>query len=131
MKIGILGSGRVGQAIAARLAEFNQDVMVGTRSPEKIKKWSAQNPRLKTGSLGEQIQRLLPQTKVVKTLNTVNIGVMINPRTVAGGDHTLFLSGNDQATKDQVGRLLAECSAGAISLTWAISARRAAPKHCC
>ena len=169
MKIGILGSGNVGQAIAARLAELNQDVMIGTRSPEKIKEWAAQHPKVKTGSLsqaaaqgeivfntttgsgslealtatgeanlngkvlidlsnpldfshgmpptltvcnndslGEQIQRLLPQTKVVKTFNTMNVGLMVNPRSLADGDHTLFLSGNDQAAKDQVGRLLAE-----------------------
>lgn len=169
MKIGILGAGRVGQALAAKLAERNQDVMIGTRSPAKIKDWTAQNPRVKSGSLshaaahgeivinatsgggalealktagaanlngkilidlsnpldfshgmpptllvcntdslGEQIQRLLPQAKVVKTLNTTNVLVMVNPQALAGGDHTLFLSGNDQVAKDQVGRLLAE-----------------------
>jgi len=169
MKIGILGSGNVGREIAARLVELNLDVMLGTRSPEKIKDWSAQHPKVKTGSLsqaaaqgeivfntttgsgslealtaageanlngkvlidlsnpldfsngmpptltvcnndslGEQIQRLLPQTKVVKTFNTMNVGLMVNPRSLADGDHTLFLSGNDQAAKDQVSRLLAE-----------------------
>ena len=33
-----------------------------------------------TDSLGEQIQRALPETKVVKTLNTMNCQVMIDPR---------------------------------------------------
>jgi predicted dinucleotide-binding enzyme len=50
-----------------------------------------------TDSLGEQIQRTFPGAKVVKTLNTVSAAVMVNPALLAGGDHTLFLSGNDPA----------------------------------
>jgi predicted dinucleotide-binding enzyme len=59
-----------------------------------------------TDSLGEQIQRAFPQTRVVKTLNTVNAFVMIDPARVAGGDHTMFLSGNDAAAKTAVADLL-------------------------
>jgi predicted dinucleotide-binding enzyme len=55
-----------------------------------------------TDSLGEQIQRAFPQVKVVKTLNTVNANVMVNPRQVADGDHHLFVSGNDAQAKAQV-----------------------------
>ena len=33
MKIGILGSGMVGQTLAAKLAERGQDVMVGHAQP--------------------------------------------------------------------------------------------------
>jgi len=54
-----------------------------------------------TDSLGEQIQRVFPETKVVKTLNTVNATVMVNPGLVPG-DHDLFVSGNDSAAKAQV-----------------------------
>ena len=61
-----------------------------------------------TDSLGEQIQRAFPQTKVVKTLNTLNAGLMVNPGGLAGGDHTIFVSGNDAAAKAEVSRLLAE-----------------------
>jgi 8-hydroxy-5-deazaflavin:NADPH oxidoreductase len=53
-----------------------------------------------TDSLGEQIQRVFPETKVVKTLNTVNASVMVNPGAVPG-DHDLFVSGNDAAAKAQ------------------------------
>lgn len=52
-----------------------------------------------TDSLGEQIQRAFPSIRVVKTLNTVNASVMVNPTVVGGGDHTLFVCGNDDAAK--------------------------------
>lgn len=61
-----------------------------------------------TDSVGEQIQRAFPRAKVVKTLNTVTAAVMVNPALVANGDHTLFLSGNDQAAKAQVSTWLKE-----------------------
>lgn len=61
-----------------------------------------------TDSLGEQVQRLLPQTRVVKTLNTVNAELMVRPATLAKGEHTLFLSGDDDAAKAQVRTLLCE-----------------------
>ena len=53
-------------------------------------------------SLGERIQRALPHTKVVKTLNTMNALVMVNPRSIGGGDHHVFLSGNDPIAKRKV-----------------------------
>lgn len=37
-----------------------------------------------TDSLGEQIQRTFPEAKVVKTLNTMNAGLMVDPGRVAG-----------------------------------------------
>lgn len=58
-----------------------------------------------TDSTGEQIQRAFPQTRVVKTLNTVNAFVMVNPSRVPG-DHNLFLNGNDEGAKAQVKKLL-------------------------
>ena len=61
-----------------------------------------------TDSLGEQIQRELPDTRVVKTLNTVNAFLMIEPAQLAGGDHTMLVCGNDAAAKAQVTRLLKE-----------------------
>jgi predicted dinucleotide-binding enzyme len=59
-----------------------------------------------TDSLGEQIQRRFPKAKVVKTLNTVNASVMVAPAQVAGGDHTVFVSGNDAGAKQAVTKLL-------------------------
>jgi hypothetical protein len=59
-----------------------------------------------TDSLAEQIQRAFPQTQVVKTLNTTNALVMVDPAKVAGGDHHLFVSGNDVTAKARVIELL-------------------------
>ena len=56
-------------------------------------------------SLGEQIQKAFPRAKVVKTLNTVNCDVMVNPQKLPGS-HTVFLSGNDPGAKRIVRELL-------------------------
>ena len=58
-------------------------------------------------SLGEQIQRALPDVRVVKTLNTVTAAVMVDPSLV-DGPHTIFVAGDDAGAKAQVGELLQE-----------------------
>jgi len=58
-----------------------------------------------TDSLGEQIQKAFPWTKVVKALNTVNCDIMVEPSRVPG-DHNLFICGNDSAAKKQVTQYL-------------------------
>ncbi|MGO9308073.1 MAG: NADPH-dependent F420 reductase [Spirochaetia bacterium] len=66
-------------------------------------------PRLflsNTESLGEQIQAAFPDTRVVKTLNTVSSVVMVDPGKIGGGDHALFVCGNDEAAKTTVTELL-------------------------
>ncbi|MGW6394957.1 NADPH-dependent F420 reductase [Streptomyces sp. NPDC055103] len=62
------------------------------------------NP-VNTDSLGEQIQRAFPETKVVKTLNTMNCQIMVQPSRVTG-EHTVFVSGNDAGAKQAVTDLL-------------------------
>lgn len=59
-----------------------------------------------TDSLGEQIQRAFPAVRVVKTLTTMNAMLMTDPQQVAGGDHTVFMSGNDARAKRQVADIL-------------------------
>ncbi|MGH7542664.1 MAG: NADPH-dependent F420 reductase [Gemmatimonadota bacterium] len=180
MKIGIIGSGVVGQTLGAKLAEEGHDVVLGTRDPKKLDEkrglgeslaeWlekagkgakvatfeeaarhgevvinaTAGTASLKaleaageanlsgkilidvanpldfskgmpptltvcnTDSLGEQVQRAFPKTKVVKTLNTVNTSVMVAPGTVGKGDHAIFVCGDDPAAKAQVVRHLHE-----------------------
>jgi predicted dinucleotide-binding enzyme len=54
----------------------------------------------------ERIQATFPNLKVVKTLNTIGAPVMVNPKAVGGGDHTVFVSGNDPDAKAQVTKLL-------------------------
>jgi 8-hydroxy-5-deazaflavin:NADPH oxidoreductase len=58
-----------------------------------------------TDSLAEQIQRALPDTRVVKALNTMAADLMVNPRLLPG-EHNVFVSGNDADAKAQVRRLL-------------------------
>lgn len=58
-------------------------------------------------SLGEQVQRLLPHSRVVKTLNTMPVTVMLDPKRLHGTHH-VFLSGDDESAKGVVSGLLAE-----------------------
>jgi predicted dinucleotide-binding enzyme len=58
-----------------------------------------------TDSIGEQIQRALPESRVVKALNTMNCSVMVDPGVVRGS-HAVFVCGEDAAAKDQVAELL-------------------------
>lgn len=55
-----------------------------------------------TDSLGEQIQKALPKSKVVKAFNTTNAYLQVNPNLLAKGDHTLFICGNDSHAKEKV-----------------------------
>ena len=169
MRIGVLGTGVVGQTIATKLVQLGHEVKMGSRSApnEKAAGWAkaagarasqgtfaeaaafgdvvfnctkgeislaalrqagaanldgkvlvdVANPLdfsrgmppsltvCNTDSLGEQIQREFPRARVVKTLNTMNANVMVNPSLVAG-DHDVFVSGNDAAAKAQVRDIL-------------------------
>lgn len=57
-------------------------------------------------SLAEQIQRAFPQARVVKTLNTLTAELMVAPAQLAGGDHSVFLSGDDADAKAVAAALL-------------------------
>ena len=169
VRIGILGTGVVGQTIGGKLADLGHDVKLGSRTAtnEKAAKWVAQHgshaspgtfadaasfgeivfnctsgmvslealhsagaanlagkvlvdvsnpldfshgmpPTLSvcnSDSIAEQIQRAFPDAKVVKTLNTTNAAVMVNP-SVVPGDHDIFVSGNEAGAKSQVSELL-------------------------
>lgn len=57
-------------------------------------------------SLAEQVQQTYPELKVVKALNTMWCGIMVNPGMIGLGDHHTFMSGNDPEAKIQVRQLL-------------------------
>jgi predicted dinucleotide-binding enzyme len=169
MKIGVLGTGMVGEAIASRLVGLGHEVKMGSRQAgnEKAKAWAetagtgasegsfadaathgellfnctagmhsvaalesagaeklagkvlvdvanaldfsgGMPPTLgvcNTDSVGEQIQRTFPETRVVKALNTMNAAVMIDPASVPGA-HDVFVCGDDAEAKREVGELL-------------------------
>jgi len=58
-------------------------------------------------SLAEQIQSAFPDTRVVKTLNTMNTVVMTDPRLLASR-HTVFVAGDDAEAKARAADLLRE-----------------------
>lgn len=156
MRIGVLGTGMVGQAIAGRLEALGHDVRVGSRtegdgavvfaeaaahgellfnctsgaaSLEALAAagernlagktlidvsnpldFSSGGPALfttSTESLGERIQAAFPDTRVVKSLNTVNCNLMVDPASLPG-DHVIFVCGNEEAAKAQARDLLGE-----------------------
>ena len=53
MKIGVLGSGGVAQALAAGFLKHGHQVAVGSRSPEKLAEWAGKNPGAKTGTFAD------------------------------------------------------------------------------
>jgi len=57
-----------------------------------------------TDSLGEQIQRVFPDTKVVKAFNTLANPLMVDPNQLHG-EHQLLVCGNDTSAKEQVWEL--------------------------
>jgi len=172
MKIGILGTGKVGNTLGTKLVELGHEVKMGSRtadnedavawsqkngtkashgtfadaamfgesiifnctpgtvSVDALKLAGAQNLRGKilidvsngadfsrgmpptfpisnTDSVAELLQRTFPETKVVKTLNTIRADLMTNPKVLLE-ETDIFVSGNDATAKSQVANLLRE-----------------------
>jgi len=170
MKIGVIGSGTVGQTLASGFLKHGHEAMIGTREPssDAMKKWTAANPGGQVGSfleaakfgeivlvattgkaatnaielagkenfagkvlidvnnpiddapptdgvlpyftgpnesLGEKIQALVPQARVVKAFNSVGAVKMIDPH-YEQGMPTMFIAGNDAAAKATVADIL-------------------------
>ena len=90
----------------AGAANMNGKVLIDLSNPLDFSK--GMPPTLSicnSDSLGEQIQRTYPQVKVVKTLNTMNCNIMVNPSLVPGS-HDIFVSGNDAGAKAKVSDIL-------------------------
>jgi predicted dinucleotide-binding enzyme len=93
-------------------------------------------------SLGERIQRLIPDAYVVKGLNTVVAEVMINPR-LSGGEPDMFIAGDSDEAKQTVTSLLGEFGwpvidmggiesarwLEALSLAWVVYSHRTGKTH--
>lgn len=169
MRIGVLGTGMVGQAIGTKLVDLGHEVAMGSREAghENAVAWvegagekategsfadaaghgelvinctsgvaslaalgaaGEENLSGKTlvdvanpldasqgfpptlafcndDSLGERIQAAFPASNVVKTLNTMNCQVMVEPTRVPG-EHAVFVSGEDEGAKREVNDLL-------------------------
>ena len=53
MKVGIIGSGVVGQTLAEGFVKHAHEVQLGTRNPTKLEDWSAKNPSVTVKSFAE------------------------------------------------------------------------------
>ena len=101
------GSAAIAALQAAGTANLRGKVLIDISNPLDFSRgFPPSLSVVNTDSLGEQIQREFPDALVVKTLNTTNALVMVNPASVAGGDHTMFICGNDSGAKDSVRALL-------------------------
>jgi hypothetical protein len=97
------GTGSLGALKLAGESNLNGKVLVDIANPLDFSRGNPPSLSVSnTDSLGEQIQRTFPKTKVVKTLNTVSASLMVTPNLVAKGDHTMFVCGNDADAKAQV-----------------------------
>lgn len=171
MKIGLLGTGRVGRTLAGKLVEVGHEVKMGSRTPDNpnAAEWVRESgDRASQGtfadaaafgelvfnctsgggalaaleaagaehlagkvlvdvsnalaftegvpfptglfvdtteSLAERIQAAFPAARVVKTLNTMNTDVMVDPSTLPGA-HDVFVAGDDEGARDEVKAIL-------------------------
>lgn len=105
------GSNSVTALILAGAKNLSGKVLIDVANPLDFSK--GMPPTLisglnNTNSLAEEIQKTFPAALVVKTLNTMWSGLMINPTLVGKGDHDNFISGNSAEAKDKVRVLLHE-----------------------
>lgn len=157
MRVGILGTGEVGKALARGFAAHGHDVKIGSREAKGefvtfedaarhgeivvlCTRWDGTENALKlagsqnlggkilidatnplkhvdgrpvgmdrgfTDSGGEQVQRWVPDAKVVKAFNIVGNTLMIDPK-LPGGPPTMFIGGNDESAKKTVTELLTD-----------------------
>jgi predicted dinucleotide-binding enzyme len=86
----------------ANVKNFTGKIVIDVTNPLDFSK--GMPPKLAVGhtdSAGEIVQRLLPESKIVKALNTVGNIQMINPD-FQGGPPTMFVCGNDKDAKKTV-----------------------------
>ncbi len=155
MKVGILGTGEVGQALAQGFTRHGHQVKLGHRDPTLsyadaakfgeiallCTPWTGTESAIKLtdpnnlagkvvidvtnpfkptpaapfalalgfdDSGGEQVQRWLPKSRVVKAFNTVGNSLMVDPK-LPGGPPDMFIAGNDAAAKRTVTQICTEC----------------------
>lgn len=89
----------------AGATNLNGKILIDTSNPidRTTDRWTL--TVCNTDSLGEQIQRAYPEAKVVKTLNTVNANVMVDPAKLLERTD-VFVSGDDIEAKATVVKIL-------------------------
>jgi predicted dinucleotide-binding enzyme len=102
------GSASIDALLAAGAENLKGKILIDTANPLDVHSddiWSL--TVCNDDSLAEEIQRLFPETMVVKTLNTVNANVMVDPEKLQEKT-SVFVSGNDIEAKATVVRILKE-----------------------
>ncbi len=92
----------------AQAKNLNNKVLIDVSNP--LDSASGMPPSLlisNTNSLGEEIQKEFPAALVVKTLNTIWCGLMVNPRQLSES-HTIFMCGNSDEAKSTTKKILKE-----------------------
>ena len=84
---------------------FADKIVIDPTNPIDVSKGGIPEFTATSGnSLGEQIQKLLPQAKVVKAFNTVSMHIVVNPKR-QDGVPVLLIAGNDEGAKKYVGTI--------------------------
>ncbi|MDP9361435.1 MAG: NAD(P)-binding domain-containing protein [Acidobacteriota bacterium] len=94
---------------------FDHKVVIDATNPLDF---SSGAPRLSVGhtdSLGEQVQRSLPNARVVKAFNTVGNPLFFKPQ-LPGGPPDMFIGGNDPEAKKLVSQVCDAFGWGVIDL---------------
>jgi predicted dinucleotide-binding enzyme len=110
-----LGTANEAAVRAASLDAFRGKLVIDVTNPLEF---STGKPLLAVGhtdSGGEQLQRLLPDARVVKPWNTVGNTLMFKPK-LAGGPPDMPICGNDEAAKTAVSNILKEFGWGVLDL---------------
>ena len=100
------GGGSLDALAAAGEANLHGKVLVDVANPLDFS--GGMPPTLSIcndDSLGERIQATFPEVRVVKSLNTMNCSVMVEPNRVPG-DHVVFVCGENTDAKHRVAALL-------------------------
>lgn len=111
-----LGTANESALRAAGPEHFRGKLLLDTTNPLSFA--PGRPPTLAVGpndSGGEQVQRLLPEARVVKVFNTVGHAHMFRPD-FPGGPPDMFLCGNDEGARREVAALLREFGWGAVDL---------------
>jgi predicted dinucleotide-binding enzyme len=104
-----MGAKSVAALKMADVRNLNGKILIDVANPLDFSKGLPPSllPELSnTNSLGEEIQKTFPDVRVVKTLNTMWNGLMVNPAMLNGGDHTTFICGNSSEAKETVKEIL-------------------------
>lgn len=103
------------EAISLAGDHFGRKVVIDATNPLDF---SSGAPKLSVGhtdSLGEQVQRRLPDARVVKAFNTVGNALFFRPE-LPGGPPDMFLAGNDAEAKKLVAQVCEAFGWAAIDL---------------